>query len=383
MDITVKTFAGLEQVLATELNKLGASDIQAGNRAVLCRGSKEVLYRINLEARLALRTLIPIHNFKARDEDELYREIQKLDWNSWMGLTSTFAIDAVTGGPLFKHSRYAALKAKDALVDQFRDRFGKRPSVDVNTPDLRINLHIKYNKCTLSLDASGESLHKRGYRQSTVRAPINEVLAAGMLKLAGWPKPMPFLDPMTGSGTLPIEAALMACQIPPQSPARTFGFQKWNDFDAKLWKTVVMEARSRINREWKYPIRGSDRDYRAIEAALSNARAAGVHNLVQFKKAHWEELNPGQPGLLVMNPPYDERLAEEHVLEVYKKMGDQLKKTYTGWEAWIISSHIEAIKHIGLRTSKRTTLYNGPLECKYLKYELYKGTRKKELPESK
>lgn len=382
MEIIVKTFAGLEGVLVEELKELGLTHVEAANRAVYGEANKETLYKINLRSRVALRVLIPMARFKARNEDELYKEVKRLDWTKYLRPEHTLAIDAVTGGPLFRHSHYAGLKVKDAIVDQFRERSGKRPSVDTDTPDLRINLHIKYDKCTLSLDSSGDSLHKRGYREKTVQAPINEVLGAGMLKLAGWPKPMPFLDPMTGSGTLAIEAAQMACRIPPQSPGRNFGFQKWKDFDQRLWKKVVEEAKQQINRDWGHPIRASDRDYRAIEAATVNARAAGVQSLIDLRKISWEQLKPGPAGMLIMNPPYDERLAVEHVIDAYKKIGDQLKKVYTGWEAWIISSHKEAIKHIGLRTSRKTTLYNGPLECKYVKFELYKGSKKTQ-PEEK
>jgi len=378
MELIVKTFAGLEGVLAEELKALGAEKMEPGNRAVHCQASRQVMYRINLEARTALRVLVPVARFKAKNEDQLYQEVKRMDWGDRLNLSKTFSIDAVTGGPLFKHSRYVALKAKDAIVDQFRETTGKRPDVDTENPDLRINLHIKYDKCTLSLDSSGDSLHRRGYRKKTVQAPINEVLAAGMLKLAGWPRPIPFLDPMTGSGTLAIEAAMMACQIPPQLPGRRFGFQQWPDFDSRTWDKVVQVARAGINKDWKHPIRASDRDYRAVEAAVVNARAAGVQHRVDIKKANWEQLNPGPPGLLIMNPPYDERLPMEHAVDAYKKIGDHFKQAYPGWEAWIISSHKEAVKHIGLRTSKRTTLFNGPLECKFLKYELYKGTNRAE-----
>ncbi|MCB0642425.1 MAG: class I SAM-dependent RNA methyltransferase, partial [Phaeodactylibacter sp.] len=287
------------------------------------------------------------------------------------------AIDAVCNSDQFRHSKYVALKTKDAIVDQFRARYGRRPSVDLEDPTLRIHIHIRDQECSVALDSSGRSLHKRGYKIASVPAPINEVLAAGILKIAGWPIEAPFLDPMCGSGTLPLEAAMLALRLPAQQLNPHFGFQKWPDFDAKLWGKVVEQAQERVLPKWRYPIVGRDIDPLAVRAAKQNATKLGVRQFVQFEKGDFIDGPPtDEDTVLVMNPPYDERLSIENIEYFYKCIGDQLKQHCTGSTAWIISSNFSAMKSVGLRPSRKILLYNGPLECRLFKYEMYAGTKK-------
>lgn len=378
MQLTIKTLAGLEPLLAQELKTLGAKSTAPGQRVVQAEGDKLLLYRANLELRTALRVLVPIAEFEAASEQDLYRSVQTVDWGQYLGAGHTLAVDAVTSGPVFRHSHYAALKTKDAVVDQFRSRSGRRPSVDIKDPTLRINLHIKDTQCTLSLDSSGDSLHKRGYRGRGGPAPLNEVLAAGMLLQAGYSGRRPLLDPMCGSGTLLAEAALIACQQPPQWHRTRFGFLRWRDAELDLWESVREKAATRI-RPPQNPIFGRDRHPRAIGLSRSNLGKAGILRWVQLEAADFLQAPaPAPEGLLIMNPPYDERIPQEEVEDFYQQIGDRLKQAYTGWEAWLISAHKGAVKRIGLRASQRTTLYNGPLACKYLKYELYAGSKKRD-----
>lgn len=376
MQIIAKTFAGLEEVLAQELRNLGAQEVVLLKRGVQFEGDTQLLYQANLELRTALRILVPIKTFHANHENILYRKVRQVDWSNYLGLQNTFAIDAVTHSPHFKHSKYVALKSKDAIVDQFRHKLGKRPNVDTKNPDLRIHIHINQNKGTVLLDSSGEPLYKRGYRQDTLAAPINEVLAAGILLLSGWQGDKPLIDPMCGSGTIPIEAALLATQTPPLIFRQQFGFMKWKDFDANLWQKVNEVARAKIHHTAP-PIFGYDKDFKAIRVSQYNAIAAKVDGKIQFERKSFESLIPTtQNGLLLSNPPYDERLNKGNINALYKTIGDQLKKHFAGFEAWIISSNMEAFKHVGLRPSKKIPLFNGPLECKLQKYELYRGSKK-------
>ncbi len=377
MKLLVKTLAGLEPVLEEELRSLGAENIQPLTRAIACEGDRRLLYRANLELRTAVRILTPIATFSVRNEDELYREVRRIDWSQYMTLSDTLAVDAVTNAQGLSHSKYAALKTKDAIVDQFRQETGRRPSVDLTNPSLRVNLHVTGTRGTLSLDTSGDSLHKRGYRVESLAAPINEVLAAGMVLLSGWQRDCTFLDPMCGSGTILIEAALYAYNIPPQLYRRSFGFQRWPDYDADLWNRIVREARERIREDFEYELLGFDRDFRAVKIARHNALAAYLEGKVQIDRQRFERLEPpADTGFIIMNPPYDERLTEKNVEAFYQMIGDRLKQEFSGYEAWIISSNKSAIKNIGLRASKRMTLYNGALECKFLRYELYEGSKK-------
>ncbi|MBK8967727.1 MAG: class I SAM-dependent RNA methyltransferase [Lewinellaceae bacterium] len=371
----IKTLQGLEPVLAAELDALGATDILELKRAVSCSGDQRLLYRANYELRTALRVLVPVHGFRAQDEKSFYRGIQSVDWNQYMGVMDTLAIDATVSGAYFKHSHYVSLLAKDAIVDQFRDRFGRRPSVNLDAPTLRLHVRIHGNQCDLLLDSSGDSLHKRGYRRDIVEAPVNEVLAAGMILLTGWTGDSTFIDPMCGSGTLPIEAAMIAMHIPPQRNREGFGFFRWKDFDKKLWQEVKSAADAQI-REPQCQIFASDMDIRARNATAINLMSAGLEQVIQLEKKSFEKLAPPEvPGILITNPPYDERLKVDEIAAFYQSIGDRLKQVWPGWTAWLISSNMDAWKKFGLRPSRKITLFNGPLECFFQKFDLYAGKK--------
>ncbi|PID94424.1 MAG: RNA methyltransferase [Bacteroidetes bacterium] len=376
--LIAKTLYGLEKVLASELEQIGATEITLLNRAVKYKGTLEVMYKSNLLLRTAQKILKPIRTFSVKNEAQLYRLIQTIDWTSLFHADQTFAVDGTTQGKLFTHSKFVALRTKDAIVDQFRSRFGKRPSVDIEHPDIRINIHIAESRCTVSMDSSGVQLGRRGYRAMQLEAPISETLAAGILLLSQWDRKRPLLDPMCGSGTFPIEAAMMAANIPP-GRLLEFAFENWNDYDDVLWKRVQREADARITPP-QADIRGMDMDIRALKIATQNARYAGVDKWVQWGLNDFLEQTPNMdPGLLVINPPYGERLKEkEEIIPFYKEIGTRMKHHYQGWEAWIISGNVEAIKFIELRPARKIKLYNGPLESRLHKYELYKGSRKKE-----
>lgn len=372
----IKTLAGLEPVLAEELKGIEAENIRILKRAVSFEGEQSMLYRANYELRTALRVLQHVHAFKARDERDLYDGIRSIDWGQYMGPSETFAIDAVTQGEVFRHSKYAALVVKDAIVDQFRDKHGRRPSVNTESPNLRIHLHAGGSVCEVSLDSSGDSLHKRNYRRDTVEAPLNEVLAAGMILQSGWDAQVPFVDPMCGSGTIPIEAAMIALRRPPQYLREQFGFFKWRTFDRKLWQKIKAEADAKILEKSAAPILAFDSDIRAINATAVNLMAAGLENNIHAARMPFEKLEPpASAGLLMANPPYDERLKIDHAIDFYKSIGDRLKQNWAGWNAWLISSNRDALKHLGLRPSRRITLFNGALECSFQKFELYEGAK--------
>lgn len=371
-----KTLEGLEAVLADELEALGATGLRPLRRAVAFDGDLRLMYAANYRLRTALRILEPIRSFSAYNERNLYRAVQETDWSQYMDVRHTLAVDAVVQGEVFTHSHYAALLVKDAIVDQFRDRYGRRPSVDTRSPDLRLNLHVAGTHCDLSLDTSGESLHRRGYRNASVAAPLNEVLAAGMLRIAGWDGQTAFCDPMCGSGTLAIEAALIAGHISPQRLRRHFAFFSAKDFDRALWNVVVAEAKA-AERPVNHPIVAADRDLKARNAVALNLMAAGLQSVVQIEKSDFERLAPPAPeGLLATNPPYDERLPVADTHAFYRAVGDTLKQRWQNWDAWLISSNRDALKRIGLRTARRVTLFNGALECSFQHFPMYEGSRK-------
>ncbi|MCB0581820.1 MAG: class I SAM-dependent RNA methyltransferase [Phaeodactylibacter sp.] len=377
MKLIAKTMAGLEPVLAAELEQLGAAAVEPLNRAVYFEGDQRLLYRANLELRTALRILRPIHSFPVRTEQGLYRQIYDIDWRQYMGVRDTLAVDAAVNSPHFNHSKYIALKTKDAIVDRFRKEEGRRPNVSLHRPRLRVNVHIYQEECTVSLDSSEESLHKRGYRVDALEAPINEVLAAGMILLAGWERDCAFVDPMCGSGTILIEAATYACRRAPQLQRDYFGFKQWADYDESLWAGLLAEARSRVV-PFEHGLYGYDLDFKAMRIARHNALAAGLEGQVQIERQPFERLEPpAEEGFIVMNPPYDERLAKADIEAFYQMIGDRLKQAFAGYEAWILSSNKDAMKRIGLRPSRKMTLFNGALECKYQQYQLYRGSRKK------
>lgn len=368
--------AGLENVLAEELTSLGAENVQVLNRAVSFEGDKAMMYRANYCCRTALRILKPIMSFVARNELALYNNIFKIKWHEIFNINETFAIDAVTSGNYFTHSQYAALKVKDAIADEFREHFGARPSVDVENPDLRINVHIENEKVTLSFDSSGDSLHKRGYRKAVDKAPMSEVLAAGLIKLTGWKCDCNFVDCMCGSGTIPIEAAMMALGIPAGFFRKKWGFMTWHDFDKELWQNVVLDAGATME-EFDYEILASDHSAKAVEIAKANITNAHLQYDIKLSKQDMFTMVPPEGGgIMIINPPYGERLEEKDLINLYKGIGDALKKNFKGFEAWIISSNKDALKLIGLKPSKKIDIYNGPLECKFEKFEIFEGSYK-------
>ncbi|MEM1000589.1 MAG: THUMP domain-containing protein [Bacteroidota bacterium] len=375
-----KTFHGLEPILATELRRLGATYVTEIRRGVRFTGDLRTLYKANLHARTALRILVDLHEFPARNEHQLYNRVQEIDWSQYLDVLDTFAIDAVTNSHIFRHSKFAALKTKDAIADQFRQKTRRRPSVHKTHPDIRIHLHVTGNRCSLSLDSSGESLHRRGYRQGQATAPLSEVLAAGMLLIAGWNGEGTLLDPMCGSGTLLTEAGMIAANIAPGRFRPTFGFQKWKNYDADLWENV-RQAAIEMERTPTGQIYGSDKSPMAVRLAERNLEAIGLLSSVQMEKAEFsKKMAPEGSGLIVTNPPYGERLKEEDLVGLYRRMGDTLKQHYTGWKAWILSGSKEGMKAVGLRASIKKTLYNGPLECRYYNYDLYAGTAEAPAP---
>ncbi len=374
-EIAAKTFRGLEGVLADEISGIGGTSVKKGTRVVTFRGNPEVLYRANFQVRTALRVLKPFASFRARNEDELYRGASEIDWSYVIPPGSTFAIDGVLSSPWFNHSKYIALKVKDAIADQFRARTGTRPDVDTEDPGVRFNLHISGDKCNLLLDSSGDSLHKRGYRTGMGHAPINEVLAAGLVLLSGWDRKSPFIDPMCGSGTIPIEAAMIAWNIPPGIYRKQFAFEKWPGFDKELFERIYNEERE--GPASPPDIFGSDISSAAISLARSNAKSAFLGRKTTFRVSAFEDVAPpAGAGVLVTNPPYGERLKQDNARAFHTILGDTLKKNFTGYDAWILSSNLDAVKYTGLRPERKIVLYNGPLECRYLKYSIYKGSKR-------
>lgn len=370
-----KTFKGLEQVLAQELIELGANEVQIERRAVRFEGDKALLYKANLCLRTASRVLVPIVSFRAKDADSIYDQAKQVAWDTWMTADTTFAIDSTVYSDLFRNSRFITYRVKDAVADYWQEKAGKRPNVRVSEPDLTINVHISQDRVTLSLDSSGESLHKRGYRVANTEAPINEALAAGMLLMAGWKGQCDFYDPMCGSGTLPIEAALIARNIAPGIFRKSFAFEKWRDFDADLWSDIYNDDSQ--ERDFTHRIYGSDASFYAIQQAQKNIKAAGVQKDVELRQIRLEELKPEGVGSLVMlNPPYGERLASNKDIErLYGAIGTALKHNWPGATAWIISSNEEAMKCIGLKPSRKMRLLNGELDCQFNRYDLFAGKR--------
>ncbi len=371
-----KTFYGLESILADELIAIGAKKVEPITRAVSFEGDLKLMYKANYLCYTAVRVLKPIASFTAADENELYNQLLKIEWWDYMGVDQTLAINAVVNNSVINHSKFAALKSKDAVVDAFRNKYGRRPDVDVDNPDLRINIHIYKEDVSVSLDSSGGSLHKRGYRTEVDKAPLNEVLAAGLIKLSGWNGKTDFLDPMCGSGTLLIEAAMQAFRIPAGYYREDFGFKHWNDFDAKLWDEVCSEALNN-QKDFEGHILGIDRSNKAISIAKENVRSAKLHKDIELRNTSFEELpKPFKNGTIVTNPPYGDRLDEDDIIGLYKMIGDQLKTKYAGFKAWVLSGNLSALKFVGLRPSKKIIVFNGPIECRFAMFEVYEGSRK-------
>ncbi len=378
MILIAKTFAGIEDILCGELEAIGATNTRKLTRAVEFEGDIEVMYKANLLCRTALRILKPVYTFEASNEEMLYREIQNIDWSKHFSLDQTFAINATLNQSTLTHSQYAALKAKDAIVDQFRAATGDRPNVDIDHPDLRIHLHIYNNICTLSFDSSGESLHKRGYRENTNQAPINEALAAALVLQSGWDKKSALADFMCGSGTILIEAAMIARNIAPNKFKERFGFQTWKDYDADLWKKIYNAALAAEIPAEGVKIVGADISGNVLEKAQQNIETAGLKDIIQLKRYDFENFKPhAETGMLICNPPYGLRIEPEDIIAMYKKIGDAMKQNLKGWTCWIFTGNLEAAKHIGLRTTRKIHLFNGPIECRFLKFEIYSGTKKR------
>lgn len=373
--MVAKTFQGLEDVLAEELEVIGASNIEKANRAVTFTGDQAMMYRANYQLRTAISILKPIAEFNAKNEDDLYKEVGKISWSKYMGLEETFSVSSVTFSKTFTHSQYISLKVKDAIVDQFRRRQGKRPNVNTIAPDLKIHIHIAENHCTLLLDSSGESLFKRGYRVQTVKAPINEVLAAAMIKLSGWDMKSDFFDPMCGSGTILIEAAMMAYNIAPGTFRSKFGFETWKDFDADIFEEISEEIFNEV--KFEHSITGSDISPVSIKMTETNLKQAFLNKKVKVKPQNFFDGRPEkQDTYIITNPPYGERLQPDDLKLFYQKIGDKLKQDYSGNTVWIIGSNADLMKFIGLKPDKKIPLYNGPLECTYRKFSLYEGSKK-------
>ena len=390
-----KTFKGLEPVLAQELTELRASDVAIERRAVSFTGDKELLYRANFCLRTAIRILVPIATFQAKDADAVYEQAKQIDWSKYMTLSTGFAIDATVYSETFRHSKYVTYRVKDAIADYWTEKTGKRPSVKLTAPDLQLNVHISNETITISLDSSGESLHKRGYRVATTEAPINEVLAAGLLKLAGWNGQSDLYDPMCGSGTFLIEAALIALNIAPGVFRKGFAFEKWADFDKDLFEQIYNDDTQ--ERAFTHHIYGSDASFYAVQQALKNIRESGMQRYIDIRQIRIQEiknpfnyqltqlegfsqlstLNSKLSPLVILNPPYGERLAQDKdVMRLYGDIGSALKHHFAGAKAWIISSNEEALKCVGLKPSKHIRIMNGELDCLFNQYELFAGDRK-------
>lgn len=376
--MVAKTMAGLEEVLAEELIGLGANNLEIGTRMVSFEGDQALLYKANIHCRTALRILKPIHTFRARTTDDIYREVKKMPWFDYMTEENTFAIDAITFSELFTHSKFVAYRVKDAIADYFTQRAGKRPSVDTTNPDLLINFHVAHDKCTLSFDSSGESLYKRGYRTGQTEAPLNEVLAAGMILKTGWRGESDFIDPMCGSGTLLIEAAMIAMNVPPGIYRSSFAFEKWKDFNAALFETIYNDDSG--EREFRYKIYGSDIDTKAIAIASENVKSAGLSKCIELQVKDFAKYDkaPADKGILVTNPPYGERIKSDDLDGLYSMIGERLKHVFMGYSAWILSYKKECFNKIGLKHSKRIPLVNGSLECEFRKYDIFAGKRKQQ-----
>ena len=374
-ELIAKTFMGLEPVLAKELTQLGAENVQIGRRMVSFTGNKEMMYRANFQLHTAIRILKPIKHFKALSADDVYEGVKAIDWKEFLDNDTTFAVDSVVFSEEFRHSKFVAYKVKDAIVDQFREKTGKRPNISVTNPDIQLNIHIAEDKCTLSLDSSGESLHRRGYRQESVEAPLNEVLAAGMILMTGWQGDTDFIDPMCGSGTLLIEAALIARNMAPGLFRKEFAFEKWNDFDKDLFDEIYNDDSQ--ERDFKHHIYGYDIDIKAVNTARINVRAAGLTNDITVAEADFKDFTqPKERSIIVMNPPYGERISTPDLLGTYKMIGERLKHQFMNNDAWILSYREECFDQIGLKPSIKIPVFNGSLECEFRKYQIFDGKMK-------
>lgn len=381
--MVAKTLFGFEEILAREIRNLGGGNVVEGVRSVSFDGDTGFMYKANLCLRTAIKIIKPIHSFSVRNENELYKNIYRMDWSEYLSVDTTFSIDATVKSDNFKHSLYVSQKVKDAIVDKFRDTDGERPSVDVKHPDLRINIHIQRDRCNVSLDSSGRSLHQRGYRIATNIAPINEVLAAGLLLLSGWDGQCDFLDPMCGSGTMLTEAAMIACNIPVNINRKEFAFEKWDDFDEELFEKIVQSQLNKT-REFHHRIVGFDKAPSAVRKAKENIESANLSEYITVERKNFFDTQKFTENHLhmVFNPPYGERLDRSdldssfNVQEFYSDIGDTLKQEYPGTDAWFITSNLEALKFVGLRPSRKIKVFNSHLESRLVKYVMYAGSKK-------
>lgn len=381
--MVAKTLFGFEEILAKEIRNLGGGNVKEGVRSVSFEGDIGFMYKANLCLRTAIKIIKPIHSFSVRNENELYKKIYAMDWSEYLSVDTTFAIDTTVKSDNFTHSLYVSQKVKDAIVDKFRDTDGERPNVDVKHPDIRINIHIQKDHCNVSLDSSGRSLHQRGYRISTNKAPINEVLAAGLLLLSGWDGQCDFLDPMCGSGTMLTEAAMIACNIPVNINRKEFAFEKWDDFDEELFGKIV-DSSLKKTREFHYKIVGYDKAPSAVRKSQENIESANLSDYITVDRKNFFDTEKFTENHLhmVFNPPYGERLdrsdldSDFNVEEFYADIGDTLKQNYPGTDAWFITSNLEALKYVGLRPSRKIKVFNSQLESRLAKYVMYEGSKK-------
>ena len=374
--MVAKTLFGFEEILAKELRNLGGTQVKEGVRNVSFVGDMGFMYKANLCLRTAIKILMPIHSFYVRNERDLYKNIYDFDWTAYLDLDKTFAIDTTLSSDLFTHSLFVSQKSKDAIVDKFRATHGERPNVDTQDPDIRINVHIQNNQCNISLDSSGKSLHQRGYRTATNIAPINEVLACGLLLLSGWDGQSNFLDPMCGSGTFLVEAAMIACNIPANINRKGFAFQKWDTYDPELYDKIL-ESSLNKTREFHFKIKGYDKAPSAVEKAKDNVENANLTEYIDVERKNFFETQKETDNHLhmVFNPPYGERLSIQ-MEDFYKNIGDTLKQNYPGTDAWLITSNLEALKFVGLRPSRKIKVFNSHLESRLVKYIMYEGSKK-------
>lgn len=374
--MVAKTLYGFEPLLEKELLSLGAQHVKSGVRSVSFVGDKGFMYKANLGLRTAIKILKPITNFSVSNDKDLYTKVKAIEWEKFLDVSGSLAVNATVSGPTFTHSQYVSLKTKDAIVDRFRELFGSRPNVDLRFPDLKINVHIDRHYCNISLDSSGESLHKRGYKTATNLAPINEVLAAGLVLLSGWDGQSDFMDPMCGSGTILIEAAMIACNIPPNLMRNEFAFERWKDWDVNLFEKIEQSLLSKT-RDFHFRIFGFDKSPSAVKKAVENIKNAHLEEFINVRHEDFFKTQKGNSEKLhlLFNPPYGERLDIDMKL-LYENIGNTLKRSYSGSEAWFITSNLEALKLVGLRPSRKIKLFNAKLESRLVKYVMYSGTKK-------
>lgn len=375
LNLVISTYAGLEEVLAKEIRILGGRDIETHTRAVSCVGDKGFMYKANFSLRTALRVMVKLDSFSIRDGQDIYEGIRRIDWSQYMKVDQTFAVRCTLSSDLFDNNLFPALKAKDAIADFFRGKHGQRPDVHKTNPDLEVQLFIHRNQCQVSINSSGPSLHLRGYRKEVDKAPLSEVLAAGIILLSGWEPHMPLVDFMCGSGTIPIEAALIAAKIPPGTFREYFAFERWPDFEPELFALIREKQMERIS-DSEVKIVGNELNKFVYNKALENIEAAGVEDMVQLHLGDFRELqHTFKRGVVIINPPYGEKLKVEDVEELYAAIGTQLKHHYAGFKAWIFTGSPEGARAVGLRPNNRIKLFNGPLECRLLGYELFEGKK--------